>query len=465
MLWRNVFGWVALASLILCPSAKSSAAETPNEFLQLVVKLIGDNDREFRAAGLDHVRSAAGGTEGTRLFASRLPELDPAAQAALISALAERGDTAARPAIIVLLNSSADENVRAAAIRALSTLGGPADLPWLISYLSNKSSAEQAAARAALTQMRGEEINKALAIEAPSISPALKPALIEVLAARRASSALPVFLAASVDDNAQVRTAAMAALGQLGDAKQLAAMLSGILKAEKGGERNAAEKSVALVCSRIENEDERGAKLIEALGAVGLDKRDELLSLVGRVGGKKLIDFVGQIATGSDAERRKLGIDALSKWPDASTADKLLEIAGSTNDSAERSQAFQGYVKIAATRDKRNDRERLDRMKQAMQVAKSNEEQLLVINRCRTAYDVETLRFILPYVDKASFDQAACETIVELAHHREIRDPNKVEFNKALDKVIAISKNPEVIERANRYKRGETWERQAKGGN
>src|SRR5262249_20904980 len=161
---------------------------------------------------------------------------------------------------------------------------------------------------------------------------------------------------------------------------------------------------------------------------------------------KKLIDFVGEIATGSDAERRKLGIDALSKWPDASAADKLLEIANNTNDSAERSQAFQGYVKIAATRAKRNDRERLDRMKQAMRAAKSNQEQLLVINRCRTAYDVQTLRFVLPYVDEGSFAETACETIVELAHHREIRDPNKVEFNKALDEVIAVSKNPEVIE-------------------
>jgi HEAT repeat protein len=465
MLWRSFFQAVVLGLLLLAPVVKSFAAEAPDEFLQLVVKLIGDSDREFRAAGLDHVRSAAGGPEGTRLFASRLPLLEPAGQVALISALAERGDVAARPAIIVLLTSSADENVRAAAIRALGALGGPADLPWLISYLSNKSSAEQAAARATLSQMRGEEINQALAAELSSISPAIKPALIELLAARRASSALPVFLAASVDENVQVRTAAMAALGQLGDAKQLAAMLAGILKAEKGGERNTAEKSVALVCSRIENEDERGAKLIEALEAVEVDNRDELLSLVGRVGGKKLIDFVGQIATGSDANRRKLGIDALGKWPDASTADKLLEITNSATDPAERSQAFQGYVKIAATRDKRNDRQRLDRMKQAMQVAKSNEEQLLVINRCRTAYDVETLRFVLPYVDEATFDQAACDTIIELAHHREIRDPNKTEFDKALDKVIAVTKNPEVVERANRYKRGETWERQAKAAN
>ena len=70
-----------------------------------------------------------------------------------------------------------------------------------------------------------------------------------------------------------------------------------------------------------------------------------------------------------------------------------------------------------------------------------------------------------PMSTRRPLTETACETIVELAHHREIRDPNKVEFNKALDEVIAISKNPEVVERANRYKRGETWERQAKAAN
>ncbi len=181
------------------------------------------------------------------------------------------------------------------------------------------------------------------------------------------------------------------------------------------------------------------------------------------MGGKKLIDFVGQIAMDSDADRRKLGIDALSKWPDASVADKLLEIVLHATDPAERSQAFQGYVKIAASRDNRNDRQRLDRMKQAMEAAKSNEEQLLVINRCphRLRRRDVAIRS-LPYVEETPLAETACETIVELAHHREIRDPNKAEFDKALDEVISISKNPEVIDRANRYKRGETWERKTK---
>src|SRR5207253_3188535 len=127
----------------------------------------------------------------------------------------------------------------------------------------------------------------------------------------------PAFIAAAVDDNAQVRGAAMAALGQIGQPEQLAAMLPGVLKAGKGGERDNAEKNVALVCSRIENEDQRGDALIKALASVDAASRDQLLALIGRVGGKKLINFVAEIATSEDVARRKLGIDALSKWPDA----------------------------------------------------------------------------------------------------------------------------------------------------
>ena len=139
-----------------------------------------------------------------------------------------------------------------------------------------------------------------------------------------------------------------------------------------------------------------------------------------------------------------------------------MEIANKTADPAERSQAFQGYVKISATRDGRNDKQRLERMQEAMKSARTPEEQMLVINRTRTAYAVESVRFVLPFVDEPQFAQLACETIVEIAHHREVRDPNKAEFDKVLDRVIEITKDPVVVDRAQRYKRGETWERPKK---
>lgn len=438
------------------------ADDKPSELVQLVIGLLGDKDKDLRAVGLEQVRNEAKGAEATKLFAVQLPKLDPVAQVGLLSALADRGDVAARPAVLDLLATSRDESVRAAALASLGKLGSVADVSLLMKSLTADSDVQRSAAQRSLVQLRGETVSKSLAKEAVAAAPPVKAAILEVLAARRASDELPTFLASSVDDNARVRSAAMTALGQLGRPDQLAVLLPGVLKAEKGPERDAAERNVAIVCSRIEDEDQRGAAVIQALSTLGPAQRDELLSLAGRVGGKKLIGFVAEIATSGDPVRRKLGIDALSKWPDGSVADKLLEIANQSTDAAERSQAFSGYVRTSATRDQRSDAQRLERMKQAMTAARTNEERLLVINRSRTAYAVETMRFVLPYVDQPAFAQMACETIVELAHHREVRDPHKTEFDKALDKVIAVSKDPVVIDRAGRYKRGETWVRPAK---
>jgi len=61
------------------------------------------------------------------------------------------------------------------------------------------------------------------------------------------------------------------------------------------------------------------------------------------------------------------------------------------------------------------------------------------------------------------FAGVACETIVELAHHREVREPNKAEFDEVLDRVMQISQDAVVKDRAQRYKNGQTWVRPKAG--
>ena len=460
MLSRFAFTAVVVIGVIGGHIARpSAAADKPSELPQLIANLLSNPDREFRAAGLDQVRTGAKGTSSTLFFAAQLAKLDPSAQAALLGALAERGDSVAKPEIAKLLESSDKEEVRVAAIAALGKLGDASDLPNLVQRLEGKSDAERNAAKGSLVQLKGESVSAKLGTEASKVAPGTKVILLDVLATRRARDQWQVLVAAALDDNGGVRSAAMGALGRIGQPAQLSEMLPGVLKAERGGERDAAERNIVQVCQRIENEDQRGEAVIQALKKQKKDQANQLLPLVGRVGGKKLIDFVVAIANESDPARRKLGIDALSKWPDASVADKLLEITNAATEPAERSQAFQGYVRVSALRDQRNDQQRLDRMKQAMQLAKTPEEQSYVINRCRTAYSVETVRYVLPYTEQKAFSQVAAETIVEIAHHRDVRDRNKAEFDKALDQVIAVSKDPVVVDRAGRYKRGETWNR------
>ncbi|HWC90357.1 MAG TPA: HEAT repeat domain-containing protein, partial [Pirellulales bacterium] len=201
--WMFVGVLLALSAATLSTATLLAADPQQDEFVQMIVQLIANPDQDFRAAALEQVRTSAAGADATKRFAAQLTSLDAPGLVALLSALADRGDVAARPAVLNLLASSGDESVRAAAIAALGKLGSPEDLPLLIKALSAKSTAERAAARISLTQIRGETITKALAAELKSASPDVKAALIEVLATRRATEELPTFVAATVDTNAQ----------------------------------------------------------------------------------------------------------------------------------------------------------------------------------------------------------------------------------------------------------------------
>src|SRR5205085_11419918 len=106
-----------------------------------------------------------------------------------------------------------------------------------------------------------------------------------------------------------------------------------------------------------------------------------------------------------------------------------------------RTMALAALIRVAPLPDKRPDNEKLELLQKALSMCTRQEERASVLKRARAIRTVQTLRFLVPYLDQPPFAQEACESVVELAHHRELRDPNKAEFERALDKVIQTSKN------------------------
>ena len=66
-----VGSFVTLSLLVLSTTALPAAENQSDEHIQRILKLIGDKDRDFRAAGLEQVRSSARGPELTALFCRR----------------------------------------------------------------------------------------------------------------------------------------------------------------------------------------------------------------------------------------------------------------------------------------------------------------------------------------------------------------------------------------------------------
>lgn len=452
-------GTLCLAVLFSSTSKSPAQEGTGDELVPLVVKLLGEKDKDMRSLGLEQVRTEAKGSAATRQFAAQLPKLPSGVQAALLRALADRGDPAARPAVVELLATSQDAEVRLAAIGALGFLGEPADARLLLSLLTEGSAAEQTSARTALTHLPGESVSATVAAEMKQAGAATRVMLIGILTTRRAFNTAAGILPAAVAADASVRTAAMAALGELAGPEHIPGLVRGILAAEPGREREAAEKAVMLVCSRISDARQQAAPLLAAMDTLNEADRTAVLPALGRVGGPAALKIVKAALADSEPSRHEAGLRALCNWPDASIAPELIERVRTDAHPPDRTSALRALIRVAPLSDGRSDAEKLELLKNALALCTRDSERNLTLQRASAIRTIETLRFLTPYLDQPAYAQQACQAVVELAHHRDLREPNKAEFDRTLDKVIQTSKDATVLDRANRYKKGQTWAR------
>ncbi|MEM9657209.1 MAG: hypothetical protein AAF961_02505, partial [Planctomycetota bacterium] len=145
--------------------------------------------------------------------------------------------------------------------------------------------------------------------------------------------------------------------------------------------------------------------------------------------------------------------------PDASVADRLIDRAQREDHPAHRRMALRSLIRIAPLPDERTNEARLELLKKAMQMCEQDADRLAALERAKAVRIVETLRYLLPYLQQPKFAEQASLTIVELAHHSGLREAHRSEFHEALDQVIETSGDPVVIDRANHYKKGQTWVR------
>jgi len=446
-------------------AAAAGPASGAEDVVEMTVELVSRDDADFRAIGLDSIRHAAKGEAATGKFAALLAKLSAERQIELIGALGDRGDKAAIPAITALLVASQEPAVRAAAVQGLGVLGSGTEVAVLKRSLA-AAEPEKSAARRALTILRGDDAVKQIVEAAEFGEPGLRPVFIDILADRRVRSALPALVKTAGDADGAVRSAAMRALGSLGGPDQVAGMVAGLLKAAPGSERDQAERAVVAVCTQNTGKEKSADVFLAAFKAAGDADRDTLLPALGRIGGPAAMAIVDGLINDPDPAKRQFGLKALTRWPDATVAPRLLDLLAKATDQdkdqgqGERDMLLSALIRIAPLPDnKLNDQQKLELLAKTMQLCQKDEDRARVLERANAIRTVETFRFVLPYLDNPALAEPACKSVVELAHHQKLRDGNKDEFMKALDKVISTTKNAELVERASRYKEGKTWER------
>ncbi|MFM8984733.1 MAG: hypothetical protein ACKONH_01490, partial [Planctomycetia bacterium] len=241
---------------------------------------------------------------------------------------------------------------------------------------------------------------------------------------------------------------------------QVPSLVAGVLAAPAGGERQAAERAVVAVCTKNPGHPEAARAFLDSFKSATAADQEALLSVLGAIGGAGALTIVDELIASPDAAKRAFGLKAISRWPDATVAPRLVELVGKARDQAERDLLLGALIRIAPLPDnKLDDAKKLELVKQTLALCSADAERTRLLERASAIRTFETFQFVVPFLEQPALAAPACKSVVELAHHQKLRDAHKPEFLAALDKVIATTEDAELVERATRYKEGKTWER------
>lgn len=389
-----------------------------------------------------------------KTLCNNLDILPPITQVAVITAVAARGDRTQAPVAMEAARSK-DPEVKKAGLHALGRLGDASTVEFLLEAMAGKEGANIAAD--SLAAIAAEGVNEKLiaVLETEKIA-GRKVALIGILDRRKANVAVPALLKAAADADGGVRSAAFTALKGLAGPEHAPIMIEALLKTAKGGERDQAEQALVVVLAPV-NAEKRAEPVLAVIRAATGAREADLLPLLGRLGGQDALRHVRERLASTMPLLHDAAFISLCNWPDASANKDLLEAAAKPHSPAEKARAIQALIRINAVLVDRTPEEKLaalDALKATMKLATSDDERRAILSGIGFVRHIDTLRYVVPFLDDPTLAQAACKGVVELAHSKMLREPNKAEFDKALDRVIAMCKDKGLVERAKNYKEG-----------
>lgn len=418
-----------------------------------IVEILGGTDADARDIAIGQIENL--NAAALKPLAANLEKLPATSQVLVLTAIASRGDKSLLPTALAAAKSK-DATIQRAGILALGRLGDASVVALLIESLFAGGNAGGAAAES-LGQLTADGVNEKLvaALEGEK-SAGRVTSLIGVLERRRAVSAIPALLKAAQSDDAAVRIAAFAGLKNLAEAKHIPEMVQALAKTDKGKEREQAELAIVAVCGLIAEPEKRAEPVLAVFKAGGKAQGTTLLPLLGRLGGANALPFVKEALASTDPQLHEAGLAAICNWPEPSVSEDLLKLMQGEKDEKDRLRALQALVRVNTTQPSDRPSEAkvasFNALKKAMELANRVEERRLILDGIGFIRVIETYRYVLPYLDDKEVQQSACRALVELAHSRPLREPLQAEFNKTLDRVIAVCKDKGLIDRARSYK-------------
>ena len=426
-----------LFSIVFASFLTNPAHGADDEVVDMIVELVKSSDPDMRMLALQQIREEVPGKDATLRFAALLPTLETDVQVKLIDALGERGDSAARPAILTLLNSETDA-IRIMATHALSGLASPADIPVLAKIAATGSVQEKEAARHSLRQLRGKEMSTALCAALNHADAKTKIELITVLIDCNVKESVPVVLKSVDDPDLAVRLAVLNTLRAMADEHHTAAIVKRLKLAKDKNERKQASLALLATCKR--GQANCAGDVIAGLKETDASTRILLMRALPSAGGPKSLHEIVTHMKDKDESVQLEAVRILADWPDPAAIPYLKTLARDVKNLRNHVLAIRGLIHLAKA-DKTHPAD-LATLSEALTLATRKTEKALVLSAMGTIPTLESLTQVTKHLDQPTLAEAAGLAAVMIAE--KIGKDNKDQVRAVLQKVTKTVKNPKT---------------------
>ncbi len=421
------------------------ADEANQEIINLVIDELKSGDPE-RQGGAVAIARDIPGAGVTKALAAELPNLSPPVQVQLLSALADRGDVVALPAVIEAGTSPA-ESVRVAALKAVGQLGGASDVLLLAQRAAETKADEQRAARESLYRLRGSETDAAILKELPATAIAVKVELVRAIGERNITQGVSVLLTAAKDENRSVRREAIRVLKVVAGPDDLSALVNLLLSQAGPSDRTEAEKTVAAVAHKIEDKNRQATAVLAALATVEeSSKRASLLRVLGRIGDNNALPILRTSLGSQEAQIQDAAIRSLSDWPTPEPADDLLNAAQTADNQVHKVLALRGFVRLLGQRSDLPAQDAIALYQKAMDLAPNAVEKKRVLSGLSGEKSLAALEMAAGYLSDPMLHLEAESAVVQIA--RSIRGTYPQQALGMLEQVVKGTANETIHQQA-----------------
>lgn len=377
----------------------------------LLVEQLKSADRALLSIGLSTARELSG-PKVTKALIQELNQMAPDRQASLILALADRGDTEALPAMLQAAQSGSKQ-VRIAALGMLRRLGNASCVPALLEIAVAADEDVSQAALAALEDLPGEGVNADLAARLAKAEGKSRQLLIQLAGLRRID-AVAALLQAADDPDAQIRSAALTALGETVGLHDLSVLISRAVAPQYAEDAPVAQQALRAACIRMPDREACAEKLAAAMPPAPLPAQVTILEILSAMGGEKALQTLGAAAKSGNPELQDAASQRLGEWMTVDAAPVLLDLAKTATDAKYETRALRGYIRLAR-QFVMPDAQRAEICRTALQVAKRDAEKKLVLEALERHPSVEGLQLAVETAKVPSLKNEAAATALAIA--------------------------------------------------